>query len=247
MGGANKTAIDAPRGKTTFNMNPDDVTIAPPGHFLHDPTSPTTPSEGLVRRIETNGWFGSVLVTKLDGKVYVLLGRERTLAMREVNRRREASGQPPLPLVAEYRVCPEPAAALRLMVAENKGRRQITQAVDATYARMFAAQGMTPDLIAAELEVSEATVRRYLKLAEQPKFVLDAVTRGDISVAKAIGLEGSDAEKREALKEAKAAGGAGAGKGKKREKDLAKFTKLLGELRVTWDDWETLLAAWRAL
>lgn len=239
-----KQAIEAPRGKT-FHMDPEALKIAGPGHFLHDPTSPTKPSESLVQKIEAVGWFGVATVTKLEDEVFVLLGRERTLAMREVNRRRIERGEQPLTMEVQYRPCPEPAAAVRMMIAENKGRRQITQAVDAAYARLLATQGLIPAQIATELGCSEATVRNHLKLAEQPAFVLEAVQRGEISVGMARSLEGTQAEKRELIAEARAKGGAGAGKGKK--KDQKAVEKVLHRYGLTPAAWKSLQAELRAL
>lgn len=241
---ASKQPLEGERGKT-FKVDPDSILIPPPGHFLHDPTSPTTASPALVRKIESVGWFGVATVTKLDSEVYVLLGRDRTLAVREVNRKRGAAGEPPITIEVQYRTCPDAATAVRMMIAENKGRRTMTQATDARYALMLKDSGLTLEMVAEELEVSVATIRGYLKLADQPAFVLAAVTKGEISVAKARQLVGTNEEKREAVKAAKDKGGAGAGKGRKR--DPKAWTKILKEHGVTEETWKALNAAWRAL
>lgn len=243
-GGERKQAIEAPRGKT-FRMDPDELVIPPPGHFLHDPSTPKAPSPHLVRKIQGVGWFGVATVTKLDDQVFVWLGRDRILAAREVNRLRREAGEPPITVEVQYRPCPDVASAVRLIVAENKGRRKITAAADARYALMLANAGLTVDMIAEELEVSAASVRGYLKLAEQPAFVLEAVTRGEISVAKARQLEGTDRDKLSAIQEAKAAGGAGAGKG--RRKDMEFWESTLKEFGLSLEDWRKLLKAWKAL
>lgn len=240
-----KQPLDAERGKT-FKVFPEDAEIPPPGHFLHDPGAGSADAVSrLARKIESVGWFGVAMLTRLDDRVFVLLGRDRTLAAREVNRKRKAAGEPPLKIEVQYRKCPDVATAIRMMVAENKGRRQITQAADSRYAKLLHDTGLSIEMIASELECSEATVRGFLKLAEQPEFVLAAVTRGEISVAKARALKGTDEEKEGQIVAIAAKGGAGAGKGRK--KDPAKVAKVLKHYGLDATSFKALQAELRAL
>jgi|GEM_PF-4875880 len=244
----NKLALpDASRGKTTWNMDPEDVLIPPKGHFLHDPESPTVASEAAVRRM-THRRFGVITVTKIEDAVYVLLGRERTLAAREVNVRRKAEGLEPIPIACEYMPCPAPSEAVLMMVNENRGRRKVTQVADARYACMLRSQGLDADMIAAEFECSRGTVRNLLALGEQPEFVLSAVKDRQISASLARKLEGTHADRKAAIEAAVRRGGAGAGKGRRR--DLRKFVAAArDELGIDLSPalWKKLIEAWKKL
>lgn len=239
-----RQAIKAKRGET-FRLDPNDILIPPPGHPLYDPSSPTKASPDLVKKIEAIGFFGVVTVTKLDGRLYALLGRDRILAMREVNIARRDRGEEPLLIEAQHRVVKDFTLAARMIAAENKTRRKVTQVADAGYAVSMQNQGMTHEMIADELKVSLGTVRNLLRLGAQPDFVLEAVARRELSIGEAKRLEGTDAEKRAAVNAAKERGGAGAGKGRKR--NMRTFLASARELGVELDGptWKKLQAAWK--
>lgn len=78
----------------SYAAPPEVFTIPPKGHYLHDPTSPTTAPDWLVKSIDKHGQQQSVRAKKIGDTLFVSKGRSRVLAIAEVNRLRKQRKEP---------------------------------------------------------------------------------------------------------------------------------------------------------
>lgn len=74
----------------------DTLLIPPPGHFLYDAAAPTVFDEIKVKQIDADGHMTDAIEVWTDpdvNKMFVVDGRDRLLAVREVNHRRALAGK----------------------------------------------------------------------------------------------------------------------------------------------------------
>jgi hypothetical protein len=168
-----------------------------PEHPCFDGDSKAEPvDEGMVRFMTNYGWFGSVVVTTIGTRRYVLAGRRRIRAAREACVRLEAAGGTPFRVAVEHHrpdVKNRDAGLLAIVFAENALRRKERSPVAlARQAARMANAGSKIDETALAMGVTENGVRRYLKINELAPVVKAAVEAEQITVDAGLLLHGKE-------------------------------------------------------
>lgn len=181
---------------------PEKLRIPPPGHFLYDPDSPTTFDEIKVRQIEADGHMIDDVEVWTDpdkGILWVIDGRDRTLAVREVNRRRAAEGREPvlMRLMPLPRGTTEQQAIARIAI-KNLHRRVPKPSTYAHHIRMQRKAGFSWEAIAQHLHIetddAEQWCRKRLPLAYCEPEVIAAFDSGEFPLSAAPHFGGRNAE-----------------------------------------------------
>lgn len=217
---ASGKAIDAPRGASTFKLDPDEVVIIGldtkdgPEHPRYDERVNLPLKEETVLNFMTIGVHTPIVVCKTDNGVEVDDGRRRVLHAREANKRLRALGEQPIVLLALPKRGDD-AFHQTLGVVLNEHREddgileKITKAK-----RLYDRLGGDQDAlhkVAGAFGVTGNAVKGWLKIDELPASVKNAVKQGILSAHAASKLHGLDKEERDAkleeLKESHASTG----------------------------------------
>jgi ParB family chromosome partitioning protein len=211
---ASGKAIDAPRGASTFKLDPDEVIIVGldtddgPEHPRYDERIHLPLKEETVLNFMSIGVHTPIVVCKAEHGVEVDDGRRRVMHAREANKRLRAMGEEPLVLLALPKRGDD-AFHQTLGVVLNEHREddgilgKITKAK-----RLYDRLGGDQDAlhkVADAFGVSSNAVKGWLKIDELPAAVKNAVKSGVLSAHAASQLHGLDKAERDAkLEELKA-------------------------------------------
>lgn len=142
--------------------------------------------EGMVLSILEHGVLQAVTVRKNGPRIEVVLGRHRTLAAREANRRRREAGGPPILVRCQQRKDNETAKLSGAIEAENSVRKNDDPLTKARNARREMDMGKSTADVARDLNVSTEVLAHLLKLPELSPRMQVAVETGAITPTAAI-------------------------------------------------------------
>ncbi len=197
----NKGKIDIP----TFD--PDDVVLVEEkGAALYDQRVENDYDESLVLNMmfEIDGVPQGVIEplsgrrNTETGKVEIIVGRRRTKAAREANRRLRKKGLEPIRLPVWIKRAND-QRAMAMLISENEHRLEDSPMNRAKKAQRYIDMGRDEKEIAVLFGVSESTVKNMLKLLDAPAAVRNAVDAGKITTSDAYKLareEPEEAKKR---------------------------------------------------
>ena len=164
-------------------------------HPLYDKRVLNPPNEAMVVSLDKDGQIQPITfrVEEINGewRPVVVDGRQRVINAREVNRRREATGEKPLLVKA---IKSEVAKnndhkAIGLLVSANAVRTAFTEIEEADLARkMMAEYGYEEEEVAQKFGVSVATLRRRMSVAEATDEVRTAYIAGEVPMGAAVEL-----------------------------------------------------------
>lgn len=194
-----KTALNAPRGRSTFLMYPEDLHVVGVDDDVRDPADPffderaVRVAQGIapffdplmVDDIDRNGVVSPVKVTKDGDCVKVNAGRRRTLHARKANELRVKRGDPRL----RVEVMLEKGDVRDLFLSsrrENVFRVQDDPSLEAANMQRALKFGASEDEVASTFGTTVKTVRERLKLLELSIDVRQAIAVGDISPTAAL-------------------------------------------------------------
>lgn len=188
-----KQAYDGPRGQTTFMFDPAEVRVIGrdtddgPEHPLYDSRAKNPPHEATVLSLMADGQIHPIKVRKDGPRFDVVVGRGRTIAMREANRRLVEAGKEPLRIQGMVE-SPDDIQARSRMGAENNIRVQDTPLQRAHRAAGMRDAGMSLARIGVSLGAHVSVVSRTLKLLDCDESVQKAVDEGRVGVSAAVQL-----------------------------------------------------------
>ena len=184
---ASKSALDAQRGNI-FYIAPERLTlVTDKDHPLYDPRVEDEPEERFIENIKLEGVLNAIHVRKDGDAIVVVLGRGRTKAALEANRRLAAERQPTMlvPVVVKKG---NDAALFGSMISENEIRRDDTMLVKGGKARKLLNMGYQIPQIAVTFGVTRQAVESWLAVDELPEVIKKDVEIGALSATAAIQL-----------------------------------------------------------
>lgn len=189
---------------------PDKLIIPPPGHFLHDESSPTVVDELKVRQIDADGFCSAIIEVWTDKNkkvLYVLDGRETLATVREVNRRRAEQNREPVQIrMAPVSFDTEKEAVAHVAVRNFHRRNVPSPSAYALNIRMQRRAGWSWDKICDFLLIksddAEQWCKKRLPLAYAEPEVRRAFDAGELPLSHAPQFggraeDGSEAEGRD--------------------------------------------------
>jgi len=191
-----KGKIDIP----TFD--PDDVIlVSKEGAALYDERVENDYDEALVLNMmfEIDGVPQGVIEplsgrrNAETGKVEIIVGRRRTKAAREANRRLKKKGMEPIRLPVWIKRAND-QRALSMLISENEHRLDDTPMNKAKKAQRYIDMGRDEKEVAILFGVSESTVKNLLRLLDAPAAVKNAVDAGKITTSDAYKLAREEPE-----------------------------------------------------
>lgn len=189
-----KARYDAKRSDA-FRFDPDDVVIVGidtddgPGHHLYDPRIELPIDEMMVRNIMVHGVKVPIIVTKIDGRPFVVDGRQRVRHAREANRRLLEQGEPGLRVPAVDEKGNERVQQL-LQIGLNELRRADDVLVKAEKARRLSDRGFDLDEIAVAFGITSQTARQWLDIDGLAEPVKAKIADGSVSATAARQVAG---------------------------------------------------------
>jgi ParB/RepB/Spo0J family partition protein len=144
------------------------------------------PSEEMVNSILEFGVLQPIVVRKNGLKAEVVLGRNRTLATREANKRRKALGQEPILIQCILRKDNDPGKMIGSIEAENNirsGDDPLTRAKNASRALDM---GRDRKSVARDFGISTEALDNLLKLQDLSPKMQAAVEQGHITPTAAV-------------------------------------------------------------
>jgi len=188
-----KQAIDAKRG-TVFMIDPERLTlVTDKENPLYDPRVEEEPDESMIANIAMYGVFQPILVRKNGDAIEVVIGRGRTKAALEANRRLKAEGKPPL-LVPVMVKGGTDADLFGILISENEIRREDSMINKGEKARKLLNMGYSVQQIAMTFGVTRKAVENWLTVQQLPEPIKGAVETGEISATAAMQLAGHSRE-----------------------------------------------------
>ena len=121
------------------------------------------------------------------GKVEIIDGRQRTLALREANRRRKKLGLEPIWLPVHLKRAND-QRAMSMLISANEHRTEDSAANKAEKAQRYIALGRDEKEVAILMGISESTVKNLLRLLDAPAVIRNAEATGKISTANSYQL-----------------------------------------------------------
>jgi ParB family transcriptional regulator, chromosome partitioning protein len=191
-----KTAIKAPRGKTSFRLDPNDPRLRLIGHdtnhkdgehICYQERAHLPVDEEFAQYMAVHGCT-SVLIVFRDGDFLdIVVGRRRLKAARRANEIRAERGLDPIRIEVQV-FDGTPLEVLALMITENSRRLEPHAIQMALDLNRFLRLGATLTEAAFTIGKSEQTVTNYISLLRLSTPVQEAVARGDLAVSAAIEL-----------------------------------------------------------
>ena len=192
------------KGKTDIYLfDPDDVVLVKDeGSALYDERVENDFKESLVLNMmfETDGVPLGVTTTlegrrnAETGKIEIIDGRQRTMGLREANKRRRKRGLEPMWLPVHIRRAND-HRAMAMLISANEHRTDDSPMNRARKAQRYIDLGRDEKEVSVLLGVSEATVKNLLKLLDAPAAIRNAVDAGKISTSDAYKLSREEPEK----------------------------------------------------
>lgn len=170
-----------------FFFDADDprlVVITDPSHRLYDRRVEMPLDESMIESISDPkiGIVQSVIVRKVGENYEVVDGRQRVRCAREAVQR-NPSFTIKIPCVT--RTIKEFEAA-RIATVTNVQRTEDTPVVKGENAKRQIEMGATHEDLESDFGVGRQTISQWIKIAESPDVIKDAVDSGKISIAKAL-------------------------------------------------------------
>jgi hypothetical protein len=201
--------VDGSRaGVQSWTFDPDDLVIAGRDvpydeeneHLACDRAlAPADPA--MVKSIMEGGIRQPIEITRIDGKPYVVVGRGRTIAAREVKNAMQASGGT-VRVPCIDKVGTKLDLALDVVV-ENEIRTGDNPLNQARKMQRLQRLGATPRQIAVAFNCSSENVRQKLKLLELGEETQELIETGQLPASSALELTKLDGEEQtEAAKKA---------------------------------------------
>jgi ParB family transcriptional regulator, chromosome partitioning protein len=191
-----KTAFNGPR-INGFMLDPDELVIVGIDveekdedgnlHFLYDERVDLPLAEEFVKNVKVLGVKKNIIVTKIDGKGYVVDGRQRVRAARAANARLEAEGEPTMRVPIVQQKGEEPLI-MSVAFATNEFNTEDSQLTRARKAQRLRDRGLTDEEIANIFGVSTKAISNWEKLLGLAAPVKKAVQKGKISASAAAQL-----------------------------------------------------------
>lgn len=210
-----KTAFDAKRGVTTFQVPPEELVVVgydtkhgPGEHPLYDERVEGYRKNGIdpafVRNVRVNGVL-QVIITRKDGDaLQVNEGRKRTIAARLANKERIANGEEPMRVTVVVMRATDADAAIRTEIG-NAGRTDDGPITKARKIARLRTLGNGESRIAIAMCLAEGELEKYESLLDLDEQLQDAVEDGSLSVS--AGLKLRKLPRDEQVKAFKADGG----------------------------------------
>jgi ParB family transcriptional regulator, chromosome partitioning protein len=193
----NSTEAYGARGKTNLLMfDPEDVVlVTDEKHPLYDERVHDPLDEAFVLNIMFHGVLEPIIVSKdrESDKVLVVVGRQRTKACREANKRLKLQGLPPILLPGTTRRGDD-ASLAGVMVSENEIRKDDSPITRSKKMARLLEMGRTEDDLAVIFGCSKSTVKNALAVLDCCAAVRSAVDDGKINVTAAYRLSKLDAD-----------------------------------------------------
>lgn len=210
--GKNSTDVYGAAGKTNvLLLEPEKLKlITDEDHPLYDERVHLPVDDSLVKNIMVNGVIEPIVIRKNteNGDIEVVVGRQRTKATIEANKRLDKAGLEKILIPATVRRG-EDAALAGVMVSENEIRKGDSPIIRAKKMNRLIAMGKSEEEIGVFFGVSKATVKNTVGVLDCCAAVRKAVDDGEINVTAAYGLAKLDAEEQKATLEKMLAAGAG--------------------------------------
>ena len=166
-------------------------------HFLYDERVEMPLSEEFVKNVAALGVKKNVLVTKIDGKGYVVDGRQRVRAARAANTLLAAQGEPAIRVPVTQQKGEEPLI-MTVAVSTNEFNHEDTPLAKAKKAQRLRDRGLTEDEIATAFGVSTKALSNWEKMLGLAAPVKKAVQKGAISASAAAQLHDLPASEQKA-------------------------------------------------
>lgn len=160
-------------------------------HPLYDPRVDLPVDEALVQSIMVSGIIEPILVVKSpeDGKILVVLGRQRVKATLEANKRLKKSGSEPILVPCQMRRgFGDGTELFGLSVTENELRQADTPLGRAQKMKRLLDRGRSEAQVAVTFGCSVATVKNLLGILDATAAVRKAVDKGEVSASEAYKL-----------------------------------------------------------
>ncbi len=176
-----------------FKVSPEELVIVgldtkdKSDHPLYDERISMPLRESFVKSVLASGVLQTVLCRKDGSSFQVIDGRQRVRAAREANKRLVASGGEPLRIPVTLRKDTDLTLAMAV-VATNEHRQADLPMNRARKALRLLNHGADIDQIAAQFNVSEQTIKNWLKLHDLDPKVQKAIDAGKISASAAAPL-----------------------------------------------------------
>ena len=206
--------VNAPRA-THFMMRPRDLTVIGldtedgPEHPLYDERINLPLDPDMVKNIRVRGVIETVRAVKDGDRVLVWSGRRRTVHAREADRLMEEAGEGKLliPVLIEKG---DQRDAFSRGLAANRFRVDDGVLASARQAKHALDMGGTTETVAADMAVSDQTIRNWVALLSAAPEVISAVERGELGATAALPLTGlSHDDQRKQLSDLKREAGEG--------------------------------------
>ena len=211
--GKNSRDVYGAAGKTNVLLfNPEDVVLVEDEkHPLYDERVHLPVDEALVLNIMYQGVIEPIVVRKNteNGKTEVVVGRQRTKACREANKRLKAKGEKTIMLPATVRRG-EDAKLASVMISENEIRQDDSPITRAKKMARLLEMGCTEDDLAITFGCTKATIKNALGVLDCCAAVRNAVDAEQITVTAAYGLAKLDADEQKKTLEKMVAAGSSA-------------------------------------
>lgn len=159
------------------------------------------------------------------GKVEIVVGRQRTKAAREANKRLKKEGLEPIRLPVWIKRAND-QKAMGMLISENEHRTDDSPMNRAKKAQRYIELGRDEKEVAVLFGISESTVKNLLRLLDAPAVVKNAVDAGKIAVADGYKLAREEPEEAKKML-AKLLEHAPRTPGKKRSKNAKKAREIV--------------------
>lgn len=200
-GRAAKAKEDGPEvDDQTILLDPDDVEIPPPGHFLHDPDGEgKPPSKETITSIIKVGVLQNIIVWRDGKKNYVVVGRDRVRHAREAKKIQvEQGAKNTIRLKCTVRRGSE-AYLISLMGIENAHRRRPDPYKQAQIMQRMLDHGSSYDDLKVTFKMGEKTIQRRLNLLNLTNKGQKALRKGLITATEAERLSTKEREKQDEI------------------------------------------------
>jgi ParB family transcriptional regulator, chromosome partitioning protein len=165
------------------------VLVTEEDHDLYDERVHLKPTEEMILNVMEYGVLQSITGRKNTetGKMEVVDGRQRTLALREANKRiKKAGGEPHrIPLQVKRS---DPGTVIGVMVTLNEIRSDDTPSNRAKKAARMLERGKTEEEVARAFGCSTATLKNMLRVTDATAVLRNAADAGKIAMSDAYKL-----------------------------------------------------------
>jgi len=194
---ASRDSLNAKGKRDAYMFDPEDlVLVTDEKHPLYDPRVHLPVDENLVLNMMfcPDGKVPQGVLEPISGvrdpetgKVLVVIGRQRTKACREANKRLKKRGLEPLRIPAML-VRADAVRGMGMLISENEHRQNDTPLGRAEKMARYMGLGRDEAEVATLFGISEASVKNHLSLLDAPSAIRDAVETGKITVSSAYKL-----------------------------------------------------------